>query len=321
VSRENSASAELEDWESGLLALARGAGAGEVAACAGAFEATPADFAHCDAVTRAHSTTFYAATRLLPAAKRRGVRALYAFCRVADDIVDEPGEDREGRLRAWGAAGTGAAPADGDPVLRAWGTTRETFGIEPHLAGQLIEALADDLHHRGYDDWPGLARYCYGVAATVGLMSMRIIGSRGDPALYAIRLGVAMQLTNILRDVAEDWRNGRVYLPREDLARFGVTEEHFGAGRVDDAWRALMRFEIGRARELYRGARPGVGLLHRDGRLAVTAALELYSRILDDIERRDYDVFSARAHVPGWRRLGLLPLVAWRTLRSPKEQV
>ncbi|MES4792801.1 MAG: hypothetical protein C4321_07230 [Chloroflexota bacterium] len=200
---------QASSWEADLLALASGRDERKEGGGGARPTATDADFAHCDRVTREHSTTFYAATRLLPAEKRRGVRALYAFCRVADDIVDEPGGDREGRLRAWGAAGTGAAESDGDPVLRAWGATREAFGIEVHLAGQLIEALANDLDHRGYEDWPGLARYCYGVAATVGLMSMRIIGSKGEPALYAIRLGVAMQLTNILRDVAEDWRNGR----------------------------------------------------------------------------------------------------------------
>ncbi|WP_322818285.1 phytoene/squalene synthase family protein [Tepidiforma sp.] len=311
---------EASSWEADLLTLASGGDERYEGGGGARPTATDADFAHCDRVTREHSTTFYTATRLLPAEKRRGVRALYAFCRVADDIVDEPGGDREGRLRAWGAAGTGAAESNGDPVLRAWGATREAFGIEVHLAGQLIEALANDLDHRGYEDWPGLARYCYGVAATVGLMSMRIIGSKGEPALYAIRLGVAMQLTNILRDVAEDWRNGRVYLPREDMERFGVTVDHVASGRVDEAWRALMRFEVARARELYRGARPGLGLLHRDGRFAVSAALELYSRILDDIERRDYDVFAGRAHVAGWRRFGLLPLVAWRAMRPPEER-
>ena len=278
--------------------------------------ALDAAFARCAAVTKEHSHTFYTATRLLPVEKRRAVRALYAYCRVADDIVDEPGEDRELRLREWGRAGTGEAPAGDDPVLQAWAATRAAFGIPAHFAGQLVDALADDLGHRGYDTFDELARYCYGVASTVGLMSMRIIGWSGDPSLYAIRLGVAMQLTNILRDVAEDWRNGRVYLPREELERFGVTEEQIGAGRVDDRWRALMRFQVARARRLYAGARPGVGLLHRDGRLAVTAALELYSRILDEVERRDYDVFTARASVPGWRRAALLPLVAWRAYRA-----
>ncbi|GIW13232.1 MAG: squalene synthase [Tepidiforma sp.] len=268
-------------------------------------------------MTRAHSATFAAATRLLPGPKRRAIRALYAYCRVADDIVDEPGENREARLAAWGAAGVGGSGADGDPVLRAWNETRWVYGIPGHLPAQLIEALQGDLEHRGFDDWPALARYCYGVAATVGLMSMTIIGSRGDPALYAIRLGVAMQLTNVLRDVAEDWRNGRVYLPRDEMDRFGVCEAHFAEGRVDARWEALMRFQVERARQLYAGARPGVAMLNRDGRLAVTAALELYSRILDDIERRGYDVFSGRARVGGWRKAALTPLILWRGLRSP----
>ncbi len=311
----------LAPWERELLALARGDGTALPAGRAGASAVEAGDFARCDAITREHSRTFYVATRLLPGAKRRAIRALYAFCRVADDIVDEPGDDREGRLRAWGAAGTGEAGADGDPVLRAWAATRDAYAIPTHLPAQLVDALAGDLRHRGFDDFPALARYCYGVAATVGLMSMRIIGSRGDPALYAIRLGVAMQLTNVLRDVAEDWENGRVYLPRDEMGRFGVTDEHLAKGVVDERWRAFMKFQVARARALYAGARPGVGLLDGDGRLAVTAALELYSRILDDIERREYDVFRGRASVPGWRRAALLPLAVWRAFRAPAAAV
>lgn len=305
----------IEPWEADLLAMAR-AGAFPAPAKGVRFAGLDAAFARCDAVTREHSRTFFAATRLLPGEKRRAVRALYAFCRVADDIVDEPGEERLERLLAWDSAGDGTAEA-GDPVQRAWRAVRERYGIPGHLPAQLIGALADDLDHRGYEDFPALARYCYGVASTVGLMSMRIIGSRGDPTLYAIRLGVAMQLTNILRDVREDWENGRVYLPRDEMARFGVGEAHLAEGRVDAAWRELMRYQVERARRLYAGARPGIGMLSGDGRLAVSAALELYSRILDRIEAAGYDVFRERASVPGWRRIAILPVAGWRAWRAP----
>ncbi len=306
----------IEPWESDLLALARQEAYPPAApnrALAGLEEA----FQRCDAVTKEHSRTFFAATRLLPGEKRRAVRALYAFCRVADDIADEPGERRLERLLAWGAPEGGEDGME-EQVRLAWSAVRERYGIPGHLPAQLIGALAEDLDHRGYADFPALAKYCYGVASTVGLMSMRIIGSRGDPALYAIRLGVAMQLTNILRDVREDWEQGRIYLPRDEMERFSVSEAHLAEGRVDEAWRGLMRFQVARARRLYAGARPGIGMLSGDGRFAVSAALELYSRILDCIEAAGYDVFRGRATVPGWRRLAILPLAGWRAWRAPR---
>jgi len=155
-----------------------------------------------------------------------------------------------------------------------------------------------------------LTEYAYGVASTVGLMSMRIVGYRSAAAIpYAIKLGVALQLTNILRDVGEDWRAGRVYLPVEELAAFSLAEADLSRGQVDDRWRAFMRFQIERNRRLYAEAWPGIELLNKDGRFAIAAAGELYRRILDDIEAHDYDVFTRRAHVSTLRKLlGLLNL-------------
>ncbi len=310
--------AEVPSWEQVLLELATVAGP-MLPRETGA-EPAPAElagaYARCEEVTREHSATFFAATRLMPREQRRAVRALYAFCRVSDDIVDTPGEGRAERLAAWRAANSSGADG-GDRVLAAWHDTRTRFGVPPVLGEQLLDALEGDLEGRTFERWNELTRYCYGVAATVGLMAMRIIGVRAAGAEpYAIRLGVAMQLTNILRDVGEDREQGRLYLPLEDLERFGVTPGQVMDGRVDDRWRALMAFEVARARELYRSARPGVGMLRREGRLAVAAALELYSRILDDIERAGYDVFSRRARVPGWKRLALLPGVAWTAMRA-----
>jgi phytoene synthase len=155
------------------------------------------------------------------------------------------------------------------------------------------------------------------VAATVGLMSMHIIGFASSGAIpYAIRLGVALQLTNILRDVAEDWRAGRLYLPAEELAAYGLTEADVAAAQVDGRWRAFMRFQIARNRRLYAEATPGIGLLNPDGRLAVAAAATLYRAILDDIEAHDYDVFSRRAHVSAWGKLRQLPALWWHSRGS-----
>ena len=144
-----------------------------------------------------------------------------------------------------------------------------------------IDGVARDLDQARYATFDDLTAYAYGVASTVGLMSMRIIGYRSAAAIpYAIKLGVALQLTNILRDVGEDWRAGRVYLPADELAAFGLSEEDVARGQVDDRWRDFMRFQIERNRRLYAEAWPGIELLNEDGRFAIAAAGDLYRRIL-----------------------------------------
>jgi phytoene synthase len=193
-------------------------------------------------------------------------------------------------------------------VSLAWGDTSRTFGVPGRYVEQLIDGLASDLQRVRYASFSDLTRYCYGVACTVGLMSMHIVGYASRQAIpYAIRLGVALQLTNILRDVGEDWRSGRLYLPQDELDAFGVSSEQLAQGRVDSRWRSFMRFQIARARQLYAEALPGVVLLHRDGRFAITAAGELYRVILSQIEANDYNVFSRRARVSAWDKLRRLP--------------
>ena len=145
-------------------------------------------------------------------------------------------------------------------------------------------------------------------------MTMHIVGYSSKEAIpYAVKLGVALQLTNILRDVAEDWQKGRLYLPQEELAAFGLTEVDIQNGRVDERWRAFMRFQISRARQLYAEALPGIKMLGKSGRFAIGAAAELYQGILDDIEANNYDVFSRRAYVSDWNKLTRLPGIWWRT--------
>jgi phytoene synthase len=178
---------------------------------------------------------------------------------------------------------------------------------------QLIDGVARDLHQKRYATFAELAAYSYGVASTVGLMSMHIIGFSDSTAVpYAIKLGVALQTTNILRDVGEDWRAGRLYVPLEELSAYGLTEDDFGRGRVGARWRDFMRFQIDRNRQLYREARPGIPMLDPDGRLAIAAAADLYSAILTDIERHDFDVLNRRAHVTMGRKLRMLPGIWWR---------
>jgi 15-cis-phytoene synthase len=175
---------------------------------------------------------------------------------------------------------------------------------------QLLDGVGRDLAQQRYQTFDELAGYAYGVASTVGLMSMHIIGYAGPQAIpYAVKLGVALQLTNILRDVGEDRRAGRLYLPAEELAAFGLTEADLAAGRVDERWRRFMRYQIRRNRRLYAEAWPGIALLNRDGRLAIRAAADLYRAILADIEAHDYDVFSRRAHVSAWGKLRRLAAI------------
>jgi 15-cis-phytoene synthase len=282
-------------------------------------------YRHCEAITAEHSRSFYLSSSLLPPAKRRAVRALYAFCRTADDIVDCESSQRAERLGAWRRQVLSAMPASRDPVDLAWTDTRLRFGVPLRFAEQLIDGVARDLVTVRYETFDQLAAYCYGVASTVGLMSMYIIGFAGREALpYAIKLGVALQVTNILRDVAEDWRADRLYLPQADLDRFGLSEADIEAatttGEPPSGWQAFMCYQIARNRRLYREALPGIHLLNRDGRFAIRAAAELYAAILDDIEAYDYNVFRRRAHATTWNKVKRLPLIWWRSRARSKLQ-
>jgi len=273
-------------------------------------------YAYCAAITREHSKTFHMASGLLPPAKRRAVRALYAFCRVTDDLVDQAGEAPLRQLEQWRERTLCRPPAADDPVALAWADTLAHYRIPPLYAHQLIDGVAMDVRVRRYETFEQLAEYSYGVASTVGLMSMHIVGFEGPQAIpYAVKLGVALQLTNILRDVREDWEKGRLYLPQEDMAAFGLREADIAAGQASDRWRAFINYQIERTHRLYEEAIPGIALLHRDGRFAIAAAAELYRAILDDIQGHDGDVFSFRAHLDGWAKLRRLPGIWWRTQR------
>jgi phytoene synthase len=273
-------------------------------------------YAYCDRVTQENSKTFFMASQLLSPVTRRSVRALYAFCRTSDDIVDRAGGDVRHNLEAWreiivGGSQLRVSHLSGEKnelVALAWEDTRLRHKIPALYVEQLLDGVAADLEKSRYASFPELAEYCYGVAVTVGLMSMHIIGYSGPQAMpYAIRLGVALQLTNILRDVGEDWRAGRLYLPQDELACFNLSEEDIAQGVVDDRWREFMRFQIARNRQLYAESMAGIAMLNQDGRFAIGAAAELYEAILVEIEKNDYQVFSRRASVSTWGKLKRLP--------------
>ena len=268
-------------------------------------------YQHCVAVTRANSRSFYLSTQLLPPEKRLAIRALYAFCRTSDDLVDHGGSAAAHALAAWVAQVHAPQPPADSPVLLAWNDTLARYQVPHALVDELLAGIAMDLTVNRYATFDELWLYCYRVASVVGLVSMHIIGHEPGAAPYAVKLGVALQLTNILRDIGEDARRGRVYLPLEDLARFGLSDADILAGRRDERFRALMRFEIARAHQLYDEAWPGVALLNADGRLAIGAAAEVYRGILGRIAAADYDVFARRAVVPTLQKL----LILWRVRR------
>ncbi|GAB3993155.1 DUF5914 domain-containing protein [Nocardioides marmoraquaticus] len=261
-------------------------------------------------LTRKHGTTYFWGAALLPRERRRHVHAVYALCRVADDIVDHAAARGAGvdqvrselatfRADFESAVATGSSP---DPVLAAVARTVEECAIDPECFTRFFGAMAQDLDTSTYASWDDLLGYMDGSAAVIGEMMLPVLQPSSTKAFAPARaLGLAFQLTNFLRDVDEDLDRGRVYLPQEDLARFGTDP----AERVvSDDWRELMRFEIERNRELYREADSGLAHLGGAAERCVRTARVLYSAILDKIEEADYDVFTRRASVPTWRKAG-----------------
>jgi 15-cis-phytoene synthase len=277
----------------------------------------------CRRVTAKYSKTFYTGTMLMAPAKRRAIWAIYVWCRRTDELVDGPQAQftSEKTLDRWESqleSIFAGCPVDDEDLALV--DTLEQFPLDIQPFRDMIAGQRMDLHRNRYDTFEDLELYCYRVAGTVGLMSTTVMGidtqlqtapwsqqQTVDPTPQAIALGIANQLTNILRDVGEDARRGRIYLPLEDLAAFDYTEADLMAGVVDDRWRALMAFQIDRARQFYTEAESGIGLLSEDARWPVWSALALYRQILNVIEENGYDVFTQRAYVPSLRKLLTLP--------------
>jgi phytoene synthase len=277
----------------------------------------------CRQVEKAHSRTYYFSTSLFPKEVRPHVHALYAFMRYADEIVDSPGatslEEQLAGLDAFEEETLAAVAGEavGNPVLRAFANTVLLRGIGPGLIEAFMRSMKMDTCVFRYPTYGDLEEYTYGSAAVVGLMMCRVIGVTDERATpHAEALGTAMQLTNFLRDVKEDWARGRVYLPLEDLNHFGYAEEELGRGVVDERFVGLMRFEISRARKLYRVADEGMRYIPRGRRYPVVVARCLYEAILGRIEAQSYDVFSQRAQTSLPYKLAVAAACA---LGDPKE--
>jgi len=298
-----------------------------------------ANAAHCRAIAERHARTFALASRFLPDPQRRMAFAVYAFCRVADDAVDagiETGShasgslhgialspaDRAERLRAHRARLDAmlAGRPDG-PIFRELHRAVVTRGVPFAPLYELIDGVAADLTPARFGSWAELARYCEGVASSVGELCVHLFGVQGGADVvaravpYARTLGVAMQLTNILRDVGEDARNGRCYLPEDDLAAHGLSRERVlgdPAIAQDERWAPFMAMQIGRARALYEAARPGIALLTPDTQRCALACALGYAGILGAIERIRYDVVAQRA-APGSAERAAVLWQVWRT--------
>jgi phytoene/squalene synthetase len=267
-----------------------------------------AGYAACRDVHRRHGTTYFWATRVLPARQRPHVHALYAYCRYADEIVDELGDApvaaRRAALDAFRAQTLDALATgtSADPLLAAFAHTVAHLGIDTEPVERFLNSMTMDLDVTTYATWDDLLGYMDGSAAVVGEMMLPVLEPTDVAAAFepARDLGLAFQLTNFLRDVGEDLDRGRVYLPQEDLDRFSADP---WSRRVTPAWRQLMEFEIARARSLYASADRGIEWLPPRSAACVRAARVLYSRILLEIERNGYDVFATRARVSTPRKL------------------
>jgi phytoene synthase len=273
-------------------------------------------YARCRQLNRRYGTTYYWSTHLLPVVKRHHVHALYGFCRYADDIVDDLGlevspAERQAALTDFGDRFFVdlAAGRSNDPVLKAVVHTVKAFDIDPECFRRFLRSMAMDFTCETYETFEDLLDYMDGSAAVIGEMMIPILEPTSpDAYAHARDLGIAFQLSNFWRDVAEDLDRGRVYLPQEDLRKFGADPWQ---RRVTPEWRDLMAFEIARTRRYYESADLGIPMLPPTSARCIRGARLLYSGILTEIEKAEYDVFAQRVRVPTWKKLA----VAFRMLR------
>jgi 15-cis-phytoene synthase len=275
-------------------------------------EQLQAAYAHCAAVAARHGKSYHLATRLLTPDRRPAVHALYAAARTADDLVDLPGADPAGDLADWSRAALAELEAgwSDDPVRLALVDTYRRYDIPVEHLVDFLAAMTSDLDVDSYPDMTALDRYMWGSASVIGLQVLPVLGTapgvaREEAAPHAIALGEAFQLTNFLRDVAEDIDRGRVYLPADLMAAHGVTREQLAEKRHDERFAALMREMVAVVRRRYDDAAPGTRLLAPESRACVRAATDLYGGILREIERADYRVLDGRVSVSRSRRLAV----------------
>lgn len=287
-------------------------------------------YSHCRAITRHYAKTFYLATRFLPNEKQRGIFAIYGYCRYIDNLVDDnidlinndcvPNGELSSHLDALRDKVEGIYEGTfqpEDPIFKAFADTFLHYDIPLELPLMLIDGVEQDLHKRRYSNFKEIYDYSFKVASVVGLMTTPVLGYSDEQAMnYAADLGIAMQLTNILRDVGEDVERNRIYLSHDELLAFGLTEQDILLKRMDDRFVEFMKYQIKRARDYYERAEKGIELLDRNARLPVYLARFNYAKILDKIEENEYDVFSQRAFLSRYEKLSILPQIIYKLNRA-----
>lgn len=281
-------------------------------------------YSHCRSITKKHAKTFYMATRFLPNHKQRSIFAIYGLCRYLDDLVDEAEDLIEHheishleiyeRLDIFknNLVNSYKGINQNDPILIAFSDTLKRYEISLELPLLLLEGVKMDLQKSRYNTFDELYDYSYKVASVVGLMTSEVFGYTNKKALdYAVDLGIAMQLTNILRDVGEDLARDRIYLPADELEEFGIRRDSLLSKEKTPEFCEFMSFQIERARRYYIEADKGVLMLDQDSRLPVLLARENYSRILDKIEENNYNVFEERAYLNSAEKLSIIPKVMY----------
>ncbi len=262
-------------------------------------------------ITRNFAKTFYLASLFLPQEQKYASYAVYALCRLSDEAVDNsPGAKRQENLRRLELkiCGVYSGGEIDDPLLKAFRLTVTRYKIPKEYFDALIEGMRMDLKVKRYADFPALYEYCYRAAGVVGLIMLKIFGYKDKAAEdYAVKLGVAMQLTNIIRDVKEDLSRGRIYLPQDEMRKFGVEENLLFSGKADARIDALLRFQIERCRRIYNESAAGIKFIDSAAcRFVVLCMKEVYAGILDEVERNGHDVFGRRAYVNRMRKSGII---------------
>lgn len=290
-------------------------------------------YEYCKKVTKLHAKSFFFAAKFLPQHKQKAVYPIYAFCRHVDDEIDEIGEGDEAEavksVEKWKRNLNFIYEKNNKhrttnneqlQVFIAWQDLLKNYKIPQNLPLELIEGVLMDTTIKRYESFDELYVYCYRVASTVGLMSSEILGYSDKIALeYAEAMGIGMQLTNILRDIKEDAAIGRIYLPQEDLRKFNVTEEQIFAGGFDENFEKLMRFQVERARKYYVKGEMGIALLEKDSRFTVLLASRIYAKILDEIEKQNYNIFTKRAHTTKSQKMFSIPKI-WLEAKKMRSE-
>ncbi|ARM30668.1 phytoene/squalene synthase family protein [Prosthecochloris sp. HL-130-GSB] len=283
-------------------------------------------YEYCRQVAKHHAKTFYLATLFLPVRQRNPIFAMYALLRTVDDVVDTA-EDKltNGTLSRTELAGMMNSWKErlkecykghhhNDPIMMAWNDTLRNYHIPIELPLDLMDGVSMDIEFKPFETFDDLYVYCYKVASVVGLMCSEIFGYNDRKALdHAIELGIAMQLTNILRDIGEDVDRGRIYLPLEDLERFGYTREEFMNKTMNENFIELIRYQIERARNYYTSSGKGIPMLEKNSRFAVLVSSVNYSNILKSIEENGYDVFSRRAYRSFYQKIRTIPYIWYKS--------